>query len=213
MAGHTSEKRWRRNQNTKFGNEGVSELASQVCEQMITALDRAKQAFNELQEMYVYAGGTVQLLANQLFKEDWEERSTPGVKATLTVDVVSGVVTVVTIANAGTAYANGTGFTLVLSSTAGGGDGTAVLAYDVVNGSVTNAVTDVGGSTYTDGNGQVVREMPEGGVIVETEADSDEVAKVQDLFDAITAVNEIHGAASNQATTTEDRFSQLRRMS
>lgn len=213
MAGHTSEKRWRRNQNVKFGNEGVSELASQVCGQMISALDSAKQAFEELQEMYVYAGGTVQLMADQLFKEDWEERSTPGVKATLTVDVVSGVVTVVTITNAGTAYASGTGFTVKLLATAGGGDGAAVLSYDVVSGSVTNAAIDVGGAAYTDGTNQVVQEMENGEVIFETQANSEEVAKAQDLFDAITAVNELYRAANNQVTVTEDRFSQLRRMS
>jgi len=31
MAGHTSEKRWRTNQNRLYGNVGVSDLASQVC--------------------------------------------------------------------------------------------------------------------------------------------------------------------------------------
>ena len=122
MAGHTSEKRWRRNQNPVFGNVGVSELVSDLCTQMIAALDNSKTAFNELQELFNFAGGTVQLLADQLFKEDWEDRS-------------------------------------------------------------------------------------------ETEANTEEVAKTQDLFNAVTALNEMYGAADNQVTTTEDRFSQLRRMS
>jgi len=123
MAGHTGEKRWRRNQNPIFGNAGVSEQVSDLCRNMIATLDASKTAFNELQELFSFAGGTVQLLADQLFKEDWEAR------------------------------------------------------------------------------------LP-----AETEANAEELAKAQDLFDAVTALNEIYGAANNQATTTEDRFSQMRRM-
>lgn len=132
MAGHTSEKRWRRNQNSVFGNAGVSELVQQLCQNMIAALDASKTAFLEMQELFNFAGGTVQTLANQLFKEDWETR-----------------------------------------------------------------VSD-----------------PEGAPgVFDIQANAQELGKAQDLFDAVTALNDLHGAASNQVTTTEDRFAQLRRMS
>ena len=39
------------------------------------------------------------------------------------------------------------------------------------------------------------------------------ITKISITVDAITALNEIHGAANNVVTTQEDRFSQLRRMS
>jgi hypothetical protein len=213
MAGHTSEKRWRRNQNTTFGNEGVSELASRVCEQMIAALDASQTAFDELQELYVYAGGTVQDLADQLFYEDWTVRSTPGTQAVITVDVAAGVVATPAVTVAGTGYTDGTGFTLNLVLTAGGGDGTAELAYDVVSGAITNPSITIAGATYNDGTDIVVQETPAAGAVFETQANAEELAKTQDLFDAITALKELNDAASNVAVTQEDRRSQLRRMS
>lgn len=213
MAGHTSEKRWRTGMNPDNNRQGISEVASSVCVQMLDALTVAQAAFAEMQEMYAYAGSTVQGLADQLFKEDWEARSTPGVNATLTVDVAAGIVTAVAITNAGTGYTDGTGFTMQLVTTAGGGDATAVISYDVVAGSVTNAAVDVGGDTYTNGLAQTVQETPAAGDIFETAANAEEVAKTQDLFDAITALNELHDAANNQVVAAEDRYAQLRRMS
>jgi hypothetical protein len=212
MAGHTSEKRWRSNQNTTFGNIGVSDTARDLCRTMIQALDDAKTGYSELQEIYAYAGGTVQGLADQLFLEDWSTRSTPGVNATLTVDVAGGAVTAVTITNAGTAYTNGTGYTLRLVSTAGGGDTTAILSYDVVAGSLTNAAVDIGGASYTDGTGITVIETPAAGVIYDTQANTEELGKAQDLFDAVTALNELYSAADNGVVAQEDRLSQMRRM-
>lgn len=211
MAGHTSEKRWRDNQNPTFGNVGVSNVARDLCRTMIQALDDAKTGFSELQEIYAYAGGTIQGLADQLFFEDWSTRSTPGVNATLTVDVSGGVVTAVTITNAGTAYTNGTGYTIRLSSTANG-NGQAVLSYDVVAGSLTNAAVDTGGSGYTDGLGITVIETPAAGLVYDTQANAEELAKAQDLFDAVTALNELYNAADNGVVAQEDRLSQMRRM-
>jgi hypothetical protein len=213
MAGHTSEKRWRRNQNATFGNAGVSELASNLCKEMIAALDNAKTGFNELQEMYVFAGSTVQGLADQLFLEDWSARSVQGTQAVITVDVVGNAVENPTVTVAGTGYTDGTGFTLNLVLTAGGGDGTAELTYDVSSGAVTNPSISVAGTTYNNGTDITVQETPAAGQVFETEANAAELAKTQDLFDAITALNELHNAASNVAVVTEDRFSQLRRMS
>ena len=213
MAGHTSEKRWRRNQNPTFGNAGVSELASQICTNMIDVLDQGKAAFNELSELYAFAGGTVQLLADQLFKEDWEARSTTGVQAVITVDVVGNAVQNPIVTTAGTGYTDGTGFTLNLVLTAGGGDGVAELTYDVSSGALTNPSISIAGTTYNNGTDITVQETPTPGQVFETEANSVELGKTQDLFNAVTALNELYGAANNLATAQEDRFSQLRRMS
>ena len=71
MAGHTSEKRWRTNQGSQ---QGVSEIVSGSCEQIITALNTSEAAYDELLELYQYCGGTTQGLADQLFYEDWVSR-------------------------------------------------------------------------------------------------------------------------------------------
>ena len=131
MAGHTSEKRWRTNQNSKFQNIGVSDLASSLCIQMLDVLTKARAGYLELQELYLYAGSSVQGIADQLFYEDWSARL-------------------------------------------------------------------------------VDPEIPD---VYETQANAEELGKAQDLFDAMTALNEIHQAADNQVVAAEDRYSQLRRMS
>ncbi len=46
----------------------------------------------------------------------------------------------------------------------------------------------------------------------DTQANAAEVAKAQDLIDAITSVHQLYEAANNIATTQSDRFSELRRM-
>ena len=73
MAGHTSEKRWRSGQ-TQDAGQGVSEMVQGAAEQMTHALDLVDDVYLELIELYQYCGGTAQLLANQLFYEDWSVR-------------------------------------------------------------------------------------------------------------------------------------------
>ena len=73
MAGHTSEKRWRNNM-TQDSGKGVSVLISARATELIEALNRAEDLYLELQEVYAYTGGTAQLLADQLFYEDWINR-------------------------------------------------------------------------------------------------------------------------------------------
>jgi hypothetical protein len=73
MAGHTSEKRWRRNQTNDSG-EGISNLLQSASENVITALTNAETLYKELLELYQYCGGTAQGLADQLFYEDWSVR-------------------------------------------------------------------------------------------------------------------------------------------
>ena len=73
MAGHTSEKRWRSNQTNDSGT-GVSILVSTAAETVISALSQAEIQYQDLLELYAYAGGTAQLLADQLFYENWSVR-------------------------------------------------------------------------------------------------------------------------------------------
>ena len=131
MAGHTSEKRWRSNQNNDSGT-GVSGIVRSSVITVLDSLTNAETMYQDMLELYQYVGGTAQLLADQLFYEDWVTRESDP------------------IGNPG---------------------------------------------------------------VLDTEANTVEVAKATDLINAVTAMHEIYGAATNVATTTEDRFAQLRRMS
>ena len=211
MAGHTSEKRWRTGMNPQNNSEGVSEKASALCSQMIDALTNCRAGYQEMQEIYAYAGGTVQGLADLLFKEDIEARQVPGTNAVIEVDVATGEVSNAVIINGGAGYVDGN-YSILLATTAGGGDGAATLNYGVVGGVVTTASITAPGATYTNGLGQTVTDMPAAGTVPDTLANTEEVNKTQDLFDAITALNEIYNCANNQVVAQEDRLAQIRRM-
>jgi len=73
MAGHTSEKRWRNNQTPDSG-AGVSLLVQNAAETVISGLSTAEIMYQDLLELYTFAGSTAQLLADQLFYEDWVTR-------------------------------------------------------------------------------------------------------------------------------------------
>jgi hypothetical protein len=73
MAGHTSEKRWRNNQTNDSGL-GVSTLVTESANGVLNALTEAENKYQDLQELYAFAGGTAQLLADQLFFENWTSR-------------------------------------------------------------------------------------------------------------------------------------------
>lgn len=74
MAGHTSEKRWTRKTINERVFEGVSERARSVLGSPIDKLNEAEEAYQQMQEIYSYAGGTATDLANLLFKEEIEGR-------------------------------------------------------------------------------------------------------------------------------------------
>ena len=77
MAGHTSEKRW---VDTNVGGKlyrGISEVASSEVSSLIAKLIQIEEAYQQMQEIYTYAGGTAADLAEQLFKEDIAARSSP----------------------------------------------------------------------------------------------------------------------------------------
>jgi hypothetical protein len=64
---HTSEKRW----------NGISSEVEVVSGALMQALNNAEEAYQRMQEIYIYAGGTAADLAELLFKEDIAFRSSP----------------------------------------------------------------------------------------------------------------------------------------
>ena len=74
MTGHTSQKRWRKNQGPVPG-KGFSEEVTELSMMLLDVLYKAEQVGLELGELQDYLGDdSAQTLANQLFKEDWEVR-------------------------------------------------------------------------------------------------------------------------------------------
>jgi len=82
-----------------------------------------------------------------------------GTKASLTVDIVGGLLDAVAIVDGGTGYTNGIGFTFQLLETAGGASATTIaeVEYDVVGGIITNVgVANTGSGYAPDGSGVAV---------------------------------------------------------
>jgi len=103
MAGHTSEKRWRRNQ-TPTSGQGISDQTSAMASSVVSVLLQAEQLYLEMLELYQYVGSTPQGLADQLFYEDWVNRESdpignPGVLDTqanalelvMTTDLIAAI--------------------------------------------------------------------------------------------------------------------------
>jgi len=162
MAGYTGEKRWRDGMNPEYTNGGVSEQAKEVCSQMIDALTAAEAAFAELSELYTYAGGTVQDLADLLFTEDIAARTSPGTNAVITVDVpqtkaqidfgtdAGGIVDSVAIVDGGAGYLTGGTFNISVASDSGFVAGElALITYTVAAGAIDSVTVTNGGSGYT----------------------------------------------------------------
>ena len=60
MAGHTSEKRW----------NDVSTSVNQKAATLLESLVTGKEIFEQLEELWTFAGGTDQAVADQLFADD-----------------------------------------------------------------------------------------------------------------------------------------------
>lgn len=77
MTGHTSEKRWRKNQ-TQTSGKGISEEVTELSQQLLDILYRAEKLGLELDELTDYVDpkskDIAQDTANQLFYEDWSVR-------------------------------------------------------------------------------------------------------------------------------------------
>ncbi len=74
MAGHTSEKRWDQN---KFGDAGVGQQVRDVAIDVVDMLTRLENLYQDLLELWQFAGGTDQGVADQLFFEQWSGRIDP----------------------------------------------------------------------------------------------------------------------------------------
>ena len=74
MTGHTSQKRWRKNQGPTPG-KGFSEEVTELSMMMLDVLYKAEQLGLELEELQDYLSDkSSNALANQLFKEVYEVR-------------------------------------------------------------------------------------------------------------------------------------------
>ena len=73
MAGHTRERRWRRNQ-TQTSGKGFSEEVTELTALMLDVLYKAEKIGLDLEELKDYAGDSAQDIADQLFYEDWSCR-------------------------------------------------------------------------------------------------------------------------------------------
>ena len=162
MAGYTGEKRWRDNMNPEYQNGGVSEAAKKVCAEMIQTLTNSEAAYAELSELYTYAGGTIQDLADLLFTEDIANRTSPGTNAVITVDVpqtkaqidfgttAGGVVDSVAIVDGGAGYSTDGQLNITINSDSGWVAGTnATISYTVASGAIDSVTIDDGGTGFT----------------------------------------------------------------
>ena len=75
MAGHTSEKRWRKNQ-TQSSGRGFSEEVTELSMVLLDVLYQAEKLGLELEELtdYVDSEDPIKAIADQLFYEDWVQR-------------------------------------------------------------------------------------------------------------------------------------------
>ncbi len=71
MAGHTSEKRW---SNNKFGDSGIALLVRDAAVQTIDKLTAGENLYQDLLELWQFAGPTDQAVADQLFFDIWPTR-------------------------------------------------------------------------------------------------------------------------------------------
>ncbi len=71
MAGHSSERRWEKN---LAGDIGVSVRVRDAARNLVFYVNEAEEAYQEMLELFQFAGASDQDLANQLFREQWTGR-------------------------------------------------------------------------------------------------------------------------------------------
>jgi len=97
MAGHTSEKLWSKN---KFGDTGIGEIVKGNSVQTLNALNLSEEAYQDLLELWAFAGGTDQFVADQLFFDVWSVRVSDPIGAPGVVDTQANAQEVVIVADA-----------------------------------------------------------------------------------------------------------------
>jgi hypothetical protein len=76
---HTSEKRWESFRQADGSIEqGINDTVGNMSEKILKAILEGEELFQQLQEMWAFAGGTDQDVADQLFKNKWSVRDTDG---------------------------------------------------------------------------------------------------------------------------------------
>lgn len=76
---HTSEKRWESFRQADGSIErGVNDTVGDMSEKILRAVLDGEELFQQLQEMWTFAGGTDQAVADQLFINKWSVRDTDG---------------------------------------------------------------------------------------------------------------------------------------
>jgi hypothetical protein len=86
---HTSEKRWSQ----------VSLNIATVSEQLMEAINNGEEAYQRMQEVYTYAGGTATDLASLLFKEEIEAAGSPFTPTQEQIDKASDAIDAMTAAH------------------------------------------------------------------------------------------------------------------
>lgn len=72
---HTVEKRWSSARSADGSVRiGVNESVGDVALRVLQSMTEAEELYQQLTEMVAFAGGTMQTVADQLFKEAWQAR-------------------------------------------------------------------------------------------------------------------------------------------
>lgn len=86
---HTSEKRW----------SGVSFDVASISEQLMEAINKGEEAYQRMQEVYTYAGGTASDLASLLFAEEIEAAGSPFTPTQEQIDKATDAINAMTAAH------------------------------------------------------------------------------------------------------------------
>ncbi len=86
---HSSEKRW----------SEVSSKVSNFSFELVNILNQAEEAYQQMQEIYTYAGGTASDLAALLFKEEIEAAGSPFTPTQEQIDKATDAIAAMTAAH------------------------------------------------------------------------------------------------------------------
>ena len=89
---HTSEKRWSYYRNGDVFHEGIGGIMGPLLKDFVEKLVLLEESYQQMQEMYTYAGGTASGLAALLFKEDIEVAGSPYTPTQEQIDIATDAV-------------------------------------------------------------------------------------------------------------------------
>ena len=97
MAGHSGEKRWSRNQ---FGDEGIGTEVRNSARHLMEAIVGSENVYQDLLELWQFAGPTDQAVADQLFLDVWSVRESDPTGNPGVLDTQANAVEVAQVADA-----------------------------------------------------------------------------------------------------------------